>query len=154
MIVYRLAKSKWCDDLSGKGAELAGGRWNSKGTSMLYTSSSRALCVAEISVHLPLGILPIDYNMISISVPEEIAIMEIHPSSLPKNWNCYPYDDSTQKLGDLFIKEGKFLVLKVPSAVVQGDFNFLINPRHSQIALIKIESKELFHFDDRLFRKL
>ena len=153
MIVYRLVKSKWSDDLSGKGAELAGGRWNSKGTSMLYTSSSRALCVAEISVHLPLGIIPIDYCIISISIPDEITIMEIHPSTLPKNWNCFPYDDATQKLGDLFIKEGKYLILKVPSAVVQGDYNLLINPRHNQINSIKIDAKELFHFDDRLFLK-
>ena len=57
MIVYRLSKSKYSADLSGKGAEKAGGRWNSKGVAMVYTSASRALCTAEVAVHVPLGIV-------------------------------------------------------------------------------------------------
>ena len=64
MKVYRLSKAQFANDLSGKGAELAGGRLNSKGLPMLYTSSSRALCTAEIAVHTPLGIVPTDYVII------------------------------------------------------------------------------------------
>ena len=62
MIVYRLCKSIYKKDLSGKGAEIAGGRWNSKGYAILYTSESRSLCTAEIAVHTPLGNVPADYG--------------------------------------------------------------------------------------------
>ena len=61
MILFRLAKQKYSDDLSGLGAELTGGRWNNKGTRILYTSDSRALCTAEIAVHMPIGLIPKDY---------------------------------------------------------------------------------------------
>ena len=69
MIVYRLAKSKFAKDLSGRGAEIAGGRWNSKGVRMVYASASRALCTTEIAVHTPLGNVPTDYQIISIIIP-------------------------------------------------------------------------------------
>ena len=58
MIVFRLCKSMFKDDLSGRGAEIAGGRWNNRGRPMLYTAENRALCTAEIAVHTPLGIVP------------------------------------------------------------------------------------------------
>ena len=71
MIVFRLSKAQFANDLSGKGAELVGGRWNSRGNAMLYTSQSIALCVTEIAVHVPLGILPKDYQLVHIEVPDE-----------------------------------------------------------------------------------
>ena len=86
MIVFRLSKSKHSKDLSGKGAEKFGGRWNSKGVSIIYTSDSRALCTAEIAVHTPLGILPTDYELTTIQIPENTIIPELEISELPKNW--------------------------------------------------------------------
>ena len=71
MIVFRLSKAQFANDLSGKGAELVGGRWNSRGNAMLYTSQSIALCVTEIAVHVPLGILPKDYQLVHIEIPDE-----------------------------------------------------------------------------------
>jgi len=153
MIVFRLSKSKFSSDLSGKGAELSGARWNSKGTALLYTSASRALCTAEIAVHTPLGIVPTDYELISIELPESILIQEIDITKLPANWKSFPHGHSTQEIGDLFVKEMKAPVLKVPSVVVQGEFNFLINPKHKDSTKIKIKSIEEFTFDDRLFVK-
>ena len=58
MTIFRLSKQKYSDNLSGIGAELSGGRWNNKGTRILYTSDSRALCTAEIAVHMPIGLIP------------------------------------------------------------------------------------------------
>ncbi|MFT3920211.1 RES family NAD+ phosphorylase [Cloacibacterium sp.] len=69
MIVFRLSKEQFAQDLSGKGAELVGGRWNSRGNAMLYMSQSIALCVTEIAVHVPLGILPKDYQLVQIEIP-------------------------------------------------------------------------------------
>ena len=76
MIVYRLSKKIYAHDLSGKGAELVGGRWNSKRNAMLYTGQSIALCVTEIAVHTPLGIIPKDYQLVHIEIPED-SIFEL-----------------------------------------------------------------------------
>lgn len=149
MIVYRLTKKKYHLDLSGKGAELHGGRWNSKGIPMLYTSESRALAFAELAIHIPVGIVPKDYFLITIHVPGTARILKLSSGDLPADWRSNPHSNTTQKIGDLFIVESKHLVLQVPSAVVPGDFNFLINPNHSQIKEVRIDKVELFEFDSR-----
>jgi RES domain-containing protein len=151
MIVFRLCKSAWKHDLTGRGAELTGGRWNSKGTPLIYTSSSRALCMAEVAVHLSLSILPDDYSLVEISIPDTISFAEKELKKLPAGWRSFPYDHQTQIMGDHFVQQSRYLVLKVPSAVVQGDFNYLINPRHPEINRIRIVSTERFAFDPRLF---
>jgi len=153
MIVFRLAKAKFCKDLSGKGAELTGGRWNSKGTAMVYTGMSRALCTTEIAVHTPLGNIPNDFYIVGIEFPANTAILKLEPAKLPKDWKNFPHPSSTQVLGDAFISEGKFLVMQVPSVVVQGEFNCLLNPAHKDFKKIKIISTEEFIFDQRLFVK-
>ena len=153
MIVYRLAKSKYIDDLSGIGARITGGRWNSPGLPLVYTSSSRALCTTEVAVHLPLGILPHDYCLATIVIPDMIHIEVLDVKKLSSKWNVFPPPVSTQKMGDKFITAHKNLLLKVPSAVVQGDFNYLINPLHPDIKKIKIKHVEPFTFDDRLFKR-
>lgn len=152
MIVYRLAKKKFCNDLSGRGAELAGGRWNSKGVAMLYTSQSRALCLAEIAVNLPIGIVPDDYYLVEIELPDSASITKLNLKKLKADWNSFPHSPVTQQLGDDFVFKSKSLVLQVPSAVVQGDFNFLINPKHPEFYQITINNTERFSFDERLFK--
>jgi len=151
MIVYRLSKEKYCNDLSGKGAELSGGRWNSKGTAMIYTSSSRALSTAEIAVHTPVGLIPENYYLVEIEVPDNPKIEEVSVSQLPAKWNQFPHSHDTQRIGGQFIASSKLLLIKVPSAVVQGDFNYLINTQHADFSKIKIRKTELFSFDERLF---
>jgi RES domain-containing protein len=153
MIVFRLTKSAYKNSLNGRGAEIYGGRWNSKKTPMVYTSQSRALCVAEIAVHSPLGIIPKDYFLVTIEIPDNCKTQQINESELPEGWSSIPHIHQTQQIGDIFIKNAEYLVLKVPSAVVQGDWNFLINPLHPDISLIKIISAEEFNFDKRLFVK-
>jgi RES domain-containing protein len=71
---------------------------------------------------------------------------------LPSNWKSFPHENSTRICGDSFIATGKYLVLKVPSAVVQGDFNYLINPKHADSSKIRIINIERFQFDERLFK--
>lgn len=151
MIVYRLTKSKYCNDLSGKGAEITGGRWNSKGVAVIYTSESRALCVAEIAVHMQLNILPDDFTLITIKIPDEIEILELNPGELPPEWNTVPYSAKTRRIGDKFVSKNSNAVLKVPSAVVPGDFNYLINPNHEQAMQVRIVKVDEFSFDKRLF---
>lgn len=151
MKLFRLSKLKYCKDLSGKGAELAGGRWNSKGTPMLYTSQSLALSTTEVAVHVPLGILPKGYYAITYEMPASLNIEEINIKNLPEDWKSIPHSHSTQQIGDLFINSLKSLIFKVPSAVIQGDFNFLINPIHPDVAKVKILDIQEYEFDERLF---
>lgn len=153
MIVYRLSRGPYRNDLSGKGAELAGGRWNSKGTAMLYTSESIALCTVEVAVHMPLGIVPKDYHLVTIELPEDVPVSEIFEDKLPTSWKSFPHANVTQEMGDRFVQEGDFLVLKVPSATVQGTFNYLVNPRHPAFPKVRITHSEPFTFDKRLFIK-
>lgn len=152
MKIYRLAKQKYSDDLSGIGAELTGGRWNNKETRVLYASDSRALCMAEIAVHMSIGLIPKDYYLITLEVPDDLSISQIDSKSLPKKWMDFPYSNITQNIGENFILNADFLVLKVPSAVVLGDYNYLLNPLHKNFYKVKWISKEKFSFDERLFR--
>lgn len=152
MIVYRLSKERYAKDLSGRGAERFGGRWNSKGIPMLYLSTSIALCTVEIAVHTPLGILPHDFQLTHIKLPPK-AVVDLDVKLLPKDWKSFPHSDSTQQIGDKFIRNSKSLAIKVPSAVVQNEFNVLVNPLHPDVKKIKIVSVEDFGFDERLFLK-
>jgi len=153
MIVYRLARERYSLDLSGKGSELAGGRWNSVGTKMIYTCSSKALCLLEVLVHVNATIIPLDYRMISIEIPDSVPVIPLNISDLPSLWRQMPWISETQKSGDDFITAQFGVVLKVPNAVVDGDHNFLLNPAHNDFSKIKIVSSEPFEFDSRLFRK-
>jgi RES domain-containing protein len=153
MIVYRLLNQKYSSDLTGKGAEIAGGRWNSPGIPVIYTSPSRALCTAEVAVNIPLGNVPIGYEMISIFIPDEIILTEIREEDLPSGWKAFPLTTVTQKIGDQLILPNSFLLIQVPSAVVPGDFNYLINPRHPDFGRIEIIKKEPYEFDPRFFKR-
>ena len=146
MIVYRLCKAKYSHDLTGSGAEKTGSRWNSRGTPMVYTSESRALCISEIALHMPLGILPNDYEIVSIDLPSDIAIHRIKETELPGDWKLFPHSVSSRKIGDGLIRQNKHLILKAPSAVVPGDYNYLINPRHRDSFKVKIIRVEALSF--------
>lgn len=152
MRVFRLSRKKYANDLSGKGAAKFGNRWNSKGIEMLYTAESRALAMAEVLVHLSLAILPDDYMMIEIEIPDTLEIEILKSQYLDSDWNANPPQLSTQRLGDNFIYSKKYCVLKVPSAVVKGDFNYLLNPNHIDINKIKIIEITNFPFDKRIFK--
>lgn len=152
MIVYRLSRKKYTHELSGKDAALIGNRWNSKGVEMIYTSESRALAMAEVAVHLTLATLPNDFILLEILITDKVLILELTPKELSKNWNAFPHHPETQFLGDQFIRDNQFAVMKVPSAVVQGDFNYIINPYNSQFKLIKIATQLPFLLDQRFFK--
>jgi len=152
MIVYRLSRSRYAGDVSGRGAERTGGRWNNKGTPMIYASVNRALCVAEVAVHTPLGLLPPDYMLTIMDLPDR-SISFLSVDQLRSGWDSFPHSEETQRIGDEFVRECRSLALRVPSAVVQGEYNILINPLHPDIRLLAILKKEAFRFDERLFRR-
>jgi len=151
MRVFRLSRKKYAGELTGKGAALSGNRWNSKGVEMIYCADSRALAMAEVVVHLPFYLLPQDFEMLEISIPDTIKIKTVFQKELPEMWNRFPHHPKTQSIGDEFIKANENAVLKVPSAVVQGDFNFLLNPFHKHFKKIKIKAQSPFIFYNSFF---
>lgn len=151
MKFYRLCKSIHARALSGHGAELSGGRWNSKGLAVIYASESIALCTAEIAVHIPLGMLPVDYVLLSYEI-HDVKVETIDLGNLPDRWNSYPHSFSTQQIGDKFLLRKKSLALRVPSAVVPQEFNCLINPKHKEISRLSILNVQPYTFDVRLFK--
>lgn len=153
MIVYRICVEEFSADLSGSGAMRYGGRWNTKGNAVLYTSSSCALATVEYAVHLRLGNSQNDFRLVLIEIPDGCVVREIGVDSLDKNWKSFPFHFSTQKLGNDWLKSKESLVLKVPSVVVQREFNCLINPQHEDFLAVKIIGNEPFVFDKRLINK-
>jgi len=152
MIVFRLCRERYVNDLSGHGAEINGGRWNSRGIAALYTSSSRALCAIEIVVHIPAGIVPKDYYLVTIEIPDDVPINTVNTQDLPGNWNNNPVSSASQRIGNTFIAEQEALAMKVPSVIIKDEWNYIINPMHKDFQKVKIIATEPFSFDTRLFK--
>lgn len=150
MKVYRLTRRKYAKDLSGLGASLYGNRWNSKGVFMVYAAESRALALLEVLVHIRLENLPSDYVMVEIEIPGDPKTTSIKVDHLGGKWNVFPHVTSTQLLGDDFVRDKKYAFCKVPSAVVENEFNYLLNPFHPDFKKVKVNSFKAFPVDDRL----
>jgi RES domain-containing protein len=149
MIIFRICNSIYKDDLSGTGAKLFGGRWNSKGIPMLYATEHISLSVLEMLVHSQFQDFNIELSLLHINIPDTIFIKEIKLSKLKKEWiedNSY-----TKYMGNEFIKSTSNLLLKVPSAVINEEHNFLINPLHNDFKKLKIIKTQIFKTDKRLF---
>lgn len=152
MIVYRITKEKYKDSLSGYGASLNGNRWNSKGTEVIYTAESISLATCEVAVHASFGLTPKDYWRVDIEINDSISIYEYPINNLPDRWDAKPHIYDSQLIGDAFSQKRDFCVMKVPSASVEGCFNFVLNPLHPEFTQIKIINTIPFNFDERLFR--
>lgn len=150
MIVYRIAKKQFLNDLEGTGARIAGGRWNSKGRAIVYTSSSISLAMLEVLVHLPVSILPPAMGIAEIMIPEELKIHKIKVASLATNWRDFPSPDHLKTIGDRWVEDLKSPLLQVHSAVNPEEFNYLINPFHHESQRIKIISLKDLSIDGRL----
>ncbi len=150
MELFRIAKTKHIDDLTGEGARIYGGRWNDKGVPLIYTSESRALAALEYLVHAPMVIAPTDLNIAQLVVPDSIIPQQLDITSLPPNWKSYPSPQTLAKIGNNWVLLNQSVLLRVPSAVIEQEFNILINPAHPDFKLIELLSAEPFVFDPRL----
>ncbi|RKD12858.1 hypothetical protein BCY91_11490 [Pelobium manganitolerans] len=148
MELFRLGNCLYAHRLDGEGARIYGGRWNTEGIPAVYFASSRALALLEVLVHLPTGLMPDDFCMANFEV--ETAYTEISAEKLPNGWNNIPFEQSTQVIGNRFLKQKEFLLLRVPSAIIKGEYNYIANPAHPDISKLKLLQKEPFSFDQRL----
>jgi RES domain-containing protein len=147
---YRIVKRKFLSTaFSGEGARLYGGRWNSPGVAVVYTSSALSLAILEWRCHLsqwpapPAVIIEIEFD----------ASLVWAPPRLPTNWRRYPSSKPNAAVGDNWVHSGRSAVLRLPSATVPTDhqeFNYLVNPAHPDFRLIKIGKQRPFKADPRL----
>jgi len=135
---------------SGEGARLYGGRWNSPGVSVVYTSPSLALAALETFVHLEPNLQPDDLVSIEAELPDDVASERLDLKSLPRNWYKLR-DESLRGFGDRWTRATEAVALQVPSAAIRGEWNVLLNPAHSDFLRIKIEHPKPFAFDLRMF---
>ena len=149
MILYRIANCQYITRLDGEGARIYGARWNSEGKAMVYLASSRALSVLEVLVHLPPIQIPDNYCVIEVEVPDVEALI-LDAATLPDNWKDISPPAILKQIGDRFLKDNKYLMMKVPSSVVEQEFNYLLNPLHHDMQKVKILRKQPFSFDERL----
>jgi RES domain-containing protein len=149
MIAYRIADARH-PIYDATGAMLHGGRWNSVGHRVIYAADSYAGAMLEVLVHANLSVPPKHHQAVRITIPEEVKIETLVPSDLP-HWDA---EDLTaaQSFGNLWLREGRTAVLRVPSVVTEGrEYNVLINPLHPQAALIQASRPEQVRWDLRLF---
>jgi RES domain-containing protein len=149
MVLYRIANCNYAGDLSGTGARLYGGRWNSEGKAMLYLASSRALAVLEVLVHLNPLIIPNNFCLAEIEVPDS-SITLLDTALLHHNWQNVSAPGALREIGDAFLKKQEYLLMGVPSAVVPAEYNYVLNPQHPEAKNITVINKVPFNFDERL----
>ncbi|NOT63940.1 MAG: RES domain-containing protein [Acidobacteria bacterium] len=151
MELYRLCSARHqTTAFTGIGASIAGGRWNSRGVSVVYAAESLSLAALECLVHFSAQTLPDDYISFALTVPPRVSIERISLESLPNNWAAEDSPVFTRELGDEWIRQDQSLVLQVPSAIIPSECNYLINPQHAEFSLLQIASPVPFKFDPRL----
>ncbi|HET6527939.1 MAG TPA: RES domain-containing protein [Balneolaceae bacterium] len=151
MIVYRFGREKFIKDLSGTGAKIYGGRWNQKGTNLLYSSEHCSLALLELLVHASFNLLPKDIYLLKLSIPETIPLDVIEQNDLPDDWRNYPAPESLAAMGSHWADEQNTVGLKVPSVLTPDESNILLNPNHPAFKRIKIESVSPFSLDLRFY---
>ncbi|MCC2978190.1 RES family NAD+ phosphorylase [Sphingomonas sp. PL-96] len=141
------------DDLSGTGARITGGRWNSKGTAVTYTSSSRALACLETVVHLNASGLPLNRYLVEVTVPKDIwARRETIDPAQHVGWDAEPAGLTSTEVGTRWITERRSALLCVPSVIVPEEDNILINPAHADATRITAQKVRRWLYDPRLAR--
>jgi len=149
MVVYRLGSGRYPAN-DGLGASLYGGRWNHKGTPVIYTAASRALCALEILANA--DELAGDYLFTPIEVPNDLSATTLSIESLPPNWDASEPTHDTAEIGTDWAKRLTSAALVVPSAVIPREHNYILNPAHPDFSKLRFLSPEPFYFDDRLGR--
>lgn len=151
MRVWRLVRKRRLPDaFTGEGSRIAGGRWNSPGIRVVYTSSSLSLATLEYLVRANALRAPQDVYSIWADIPDDLKLEIIRPDQLVKRWRQYdPPILALRDLGDAWFARARTAVLRVPSAVIPIENNFLLNPTHDDFDKIKIGQSMRARFEIR-----
>jgi len=150
---WRIVKAKYvANAFEGEGARRAGGRWNSRGLAIVYTSESAALAALELLVHLGRSRSLDDYVVFACGFQESL-VETVRTRDLPSDWRSHPGPTALRLIGDQWFKESRSAVLQVPSAVIDSESNYLLNPEHRSFRRITISEPQPFALDLRLLRQ-
>ncbi|WP_340198568.1 RES family NAD+ phosphorylase [Ascidiimonas sp. W6] len=147
MDVFRISQTRYADKLSASGAP---NRWNKDNEYVIYTSQSRALCTLEMVAHRNARMKKLDYQLLRISVPSDKKYYLEVEASLPKDWRLLKHYSQLQTIGSDWYREKKYLILKVPSVLIPGEYNYVINTNHPNFSKVRIASNSPFIWDQRL----
>ena len=149
---WRIVKTKHAAGaFSGDGAREAGGRWNSPGTAVVYTSDSASLAMLEMLVHLQSQDVLKRYVLLEVTFDESL-VEAVDLKVLPKTWRKSPPPLAAQRVGDTWVARGSSTVLRIPSVIVPNQWNYLLNPAHADFASIVIGPRQPARFDPRLLK--
>lgn len=143
MLVFHIGHHQYAKELSGKGAELYGGRWNQPGTPCIYTASSRALSILEYAANVKLDYLPANLAMTTYQLPDA-CFKEFAIKDLPANWRDRPAPVETAVFGSRLLQKAECLALRMPSVIIPEEHNLILNPLHRDFSKIKILRVEAF----------
>jgi RES domain-containing protein len=144
---YRILKRKFAGSaFSGEGARRYGGRWNSPGVAVVYTSSTISLAILEWRANLTQWPAP---SSVLIEIEFDASLIWT-PTKLPMGWKRWPSPNSNTAVGDNWVRSKKSAVLKMPSAVVPEEVNYILNPAHPDFRKISIGKPRRFEPDPRL----
>jgi RES domain-containing protein len=147
---YRFAPLIFSNDLSGNGAKLFGGRWNSQGIPAIYTSLSISLALVELFIHKKTYDEIVVNQLMEISIAEDIT-SEIDYRKLKRNWQ--QDENYCQYMGNEFLVNKSSIILKVPSAIIEEENNLVLNPMAKDFSKkVKVKKITPFSFDKRLFK--
>jgi RES domain-containing protein len=149
--IWRICRKSFArNPLDGRGGLIAAGRWHTPRRLVTYASDSLALASLEVLVHCDLDLLPLDLIAVEIDVPARIKVNDLVISDLPRTWRRYPTSPTLQRMGNTWLDEAPAAVLRVPSALVPTECNYLINPQHKDSSAIHVVRRMKFAFDERL----
>lgn len=149
MDVYRVVIARYAQDLNGTGGLYTDGRWHLQGHRIVYTAQSKALAILEKLVHLSRRDFSMEHRCLTLQLPDD-GLQEFPSAQLPPHWNSRRGPDELKELGTRWLLEKKSLALRVPSVLVPGEFNILLNPLHTRMAEVNILKNEPLLFDERL----
>ncbi|XGA69735.1 RES family NAD+ phosphorylase [Duganella sp. BuS-21] len=145
------APSYTANDLSGTGAKMTGGRWNSVGTPLIYSATNIALATIETVLHIRGGGLPFNRFLVRIDVPDDVWARRKVLDPLPGGWDAVPSGMTSHTAGDAWVASGSSALLLVPSVSVPDEYNVLINPQHQDLVSIAAATVQRWIYDPRFF---
>lgn len=147
MLVYRITRAIYANRLVASGGAA---RWNERGQYVIYTAATRALACLENVVHRSgEGLLDV-FRVMVIDVPDDLAVETVSPDALPADWFDFHQYDTCQLLGGDWLRRSESAVLRVPSAIIAHEWNYLLNPAHPLFFRIRLLRTEPFQFDPRI----
>ncbi|HEX9285719.1 MAG TPA: RES family NAD+ phosphorylase [Thermoanaerobaculia bacterium] len=151
-VAWRIVKKKYAAAaFDGEGARLYGGGWTRVGQPAVYAAGSVSLATLEIVAHLGYdrSLLVNAFSLFEVDIPQDLVLI-VDPKTLPARWMASPPPPELWTVGDGWLDAKLKPVLRVPSAIVQTEFNYLLNPRHPDFRKLSIGDEQPYAFDSQL----